>query len=80
MCMAIPSRVVSIDGETATVECFEQRRTVSLMLMPEPVVVGDYVLILANAYAMEKVPPEVAAESLAYIGSALSGDEVPLNG
>jgi hydrogenase expression/formation protein HypC len=69
--MAIPSLVVSVDGNVATVECFGVRRVISTALMSEPVTLGDYVSVMANAYAVEKVSPEVAAESLAYLESAL---------
>jgi hydrogenase expression/formation protein HypC len=69
--MAIPSLVISIEGDIALVECFGVRRSVTLLLMSEPVVVGDYVFIMANTYAVEKVSPEVAAESLAYLKDVL---------
>ncbi len=72
MCIAIPSLVVLVDSHIATVECFGVRRTVSTGLMSEPVVTGDYVSVMANAYAVEKVAPEVAAESLAYLEVVLS--------
>jgi hydrogenase maturation factor len=39
--------------------------------MPELVVLGDYVTIMANAYAVEKISPEMAAESLAYLQEVL---------
>lgn len=80
MCMAIPSRVVSVDGNVATVECFGVRRVISTALMSEPVMLGDYVSVMANVYAIEKVPSDVAAESLAYLQEVLiepvvTGDE-----
>lgn len=67
MCMAIPSRIVAIDGLNATVECFGVERVVSLMLMGEPVTLGDYVIVQSGAFAMEKVESEEALESLAYL-------------
>jgi hydrogenase expression/formation protein HypC len=69
--MAIPSLVVSIDGDVATVECFGVRRVISTVLVPESVVLGDYVSVMANAYAVETISPEVAADSLAYLESVL---------
>ena len=43
MCMAIPSRVLSIDGLHARVETQGQTRAVSLALLePGSVAVGDY--------------------------------------
>jgi hydrogenase maturation factor len=76
--MAIPSLVVSLKGDFATVECFGVRRTVSTVLMPEPVFPGDYVSVLASAYAVGKVSPETAAASLAYIQGVLNDECVPL--
>jgi len=71
MCMAIPSRVIALHGESATVECFGVQRTVNTMLMSEPVCLGDYLAVMAGVYAIEKVAPEVAAESLAFLEDVL---------
>ncbi len=72
MCMAIPSLVISLEGNVATVECFGVRRTVNTVLMSEPVSPGDYASVMANTYVIEKVPSDVAAESLAYLQEILS--------
>lgn len=46
MCLAIPSQIISIDKENrAKVDTLGIQREVSLDLMPEVVVEGDYVLI-----------------------------------
>lgn len=71
MCTAIPSRVLSIDGDMARVECFGVERRVSLMLMNEPVEIGDFLTIQAGSFAVERVPPEVAQEALAYFAAAI---------
>ncbi len=71
MCITIPSLVISLEGNLATVECFGVRRIVSTVLMPEPVSPGDYVSVLASAYAVDKVTPEAAAQSLAFIEGIL---------
>lgn len=76
MCMAIPSQIVSIEGDVATVECFGQRREVNLMLMEEPVAPGDYVTVMRNAFAVEKIPAETAREALTFFSSALD-DQAP---
>lgn len=70
--MAIPSRVVTLDGESATVECFGVSRNVSLMLMTEPVAVGDLVVVQAGGFAVEKVDPEAGAEALRYLATILA--------
>ena len=72
MCMAIPSQIRSIDGTNATVECFGVSRVVNLMLLAEPVAVGDYVIVQAGAFAMEKVEPGEALATLDYLSQVLN--------
>jgi hydrogenase expression/formation protein HypC len=62
MCLAIPSKIISIDDIMATVDVQGARRDVSLMLMPEEVATGDYVLVHAG-FAIQKVAREVAEEA-----------------
>lgn len=67
MCMAIPSRIVALDGDMATVEAFGKQRHVSLLLMQQPLQLGDYLLIQAGGFAYEKVEQEAALETLAVL-------------
>jgi hydrogenase expression/formation protein HypC len=69
--MAIPSRVVALNGEMATVECFGEQRDVSLMLMDSPLALGDYVLVQAGGFAYERVTPTAAMEALDIISSVI---------
>jgi hydrogenase expression/formation protein HypC len=69
--MAIPSRVVALAGEMATVECFGEQRDVSLMLMDSQVALGDYVLVQAGGFAYERVTPSAAMEALDIISSVI---------
>ncbi len=62
MCLAIPSEIVSIEDLMATVDVQGARRDISLVLMPDEVAVGDYVLVHAG-FAIQKVSREVAEES-----------------
>jgi hydrogenase expression/formation protein HypC len=64
MCLAVPSKVVALDGDMATVEAFGQSRRVSLLLLSEPVAVGDYLLIQVGGFAFERVEPDRAQDSL----------------
>jgi len=64
MCMAIPSRIVALTGDTATVECFGEQRAVSLMLVDSPLALGDYVLVQAGGFAYERVEPAAAMQAL----------------
>ncbi|GAB6044486.1 HypC/HybG/HupF family hydrogenase formation chaperone [Caminibacter profundus] len=64
MCLAIPSKVLKIDeNNMAEVDTLGVKRVVSLDLMPEPVSVGDYVLIHVG-YAMSKIDEKAALESI----------------
>lgn len=72
MCMAIPSRIVALDGLLATVEAFGERRDVSLMLLPEVPALGDYLLIQAGGFAYQKVEPDAAQESLRLFAEVLA--------
>lgn len=63
MCLAIPAEVVHIEDEMATVRVGEALRKASLILLPEPAELGDYVIVHAG-FALHKVEPEEARESL----------------
>lgn len=67
MCMAIPSRVVALHEDMATVEAFGKQREVSLLLMQEPLQLGDYLLVQAGGFAYERVEPAAAREALAML-------------
>jgi len=61
MCLAIPAKVVAIDGLLATVDMMGNERVVGIDLLPE-VAIGDYVLVHAG-FAIEVVAEEVAKET-----------------
>ena len=71
MCMAIPSRIVALAGDMATVECFGEQRDVSLMLIDNPLALGDYVLVQAGGFAYERIEPSAALQTLELLGSVL---------
>ena len=74
MCLAIPSRIVSTDGFTAVVDVCGARREASLMLMPEEVAPGDFVLVHAG-FAMQTVDRETAEESLRFFSRLVQAAE-----
>jgi hydrogenase expression/formation protein HypC len=65
MCIAIPSKVVEVGDATATVERFGERLIVSTLLLPDPPELGDYVIVQARNYAVEKIGAAEAQEALA---------------
>ena len=74
MCLAVPVRVVSIEGNEAEVEIGGVRRRVSIMLTPEANV-GDYVL-LHTGYAINVLNEAEAQETLKILEEMASLDEV----
>jgi hydrogenase expression/formation protein HypC len=74
MCLAVPSRVVELDGDMATVEAFGEERRVSLLLMQEEIALGDYLLIQAGGFAFERVEPDRAEESLRLMAELIAID------
>ena len=74
MCLAIPVRVVSIEGDEAETEVAGVRRQVSIALTPE-VKVGDYVL-LHTGYAIGVMDETEAEETLKLLEEIASLSEV----
>jgi hydrogenase expression/formation protein HypC len=74
MCLAVPVRVVSIEGNEAEVEIGGVRRRVSIMLTPEANV-GDYVL-LHTGYAINVINEAEAQETLKILEEMASLNEV----
>ncbi len=74
MCLAIPSRILSIDGDTAVIELGGMRREVSLMLL-EGAAIGDWVIVHAG-FAIEKLSEEDAEQTLALLRDIMAADEV----
>ena len=74
MCLAVPVRIVSIDGDEAETEIAGVRRRISLVLTPEAKV-GDYVL-LHTGYAIGVVDEAEAEETLKLLEEIASLSEV----
>jgi hydrogenase expression/formation protein HypC len=74
MCLAIPVKVVSIEGSEAEVEIGGVKRRVSIILTPEAKV-GDYVL-LHTGYAINVINEAEAQETLKILEEMASLDEI----
>jgi len=70
MCLAIPMKVVKIDGDSAVVEAGGLRRAANILFLRD-VKKGDYVLIHAG-FAIEKVNTKEARETLRLISRSLT--------
>lgn len=63
MCLALPCKVVAIDGDTATIDVSGMKKDISLALLDD-VVIGDFVIVHVG-YALTKLDPEEADKTLA---------------
>ncbi len=68
MCLAVPGKVIRIEGETARVDFGGTERTVHIQLL-SAVEVGQYVLTHAG-FAIQVLDREEAEETLALLGEA----------
>ena len=62
MCLAIPSQIVDIDNNMATIDVDGVKRETSLLLLEDPRI-GDWVIVHAG-FAIHKIDEQVARESL----------------
>jgi len=70
MCLAIPSKIVKIENNVATIDVDGVRREASLLLVDNPQI-GDYVIVHAG-FAINKINEEHALESLKLMREAAS--------
>ncbi|ASJ06781.1 HypC/HybG/HupF family hydrogenase formation chaperone [Thermococcus pacificus] len=74
MCLAVPGRIIEIEGKTAVVDFGGVKREVRLDLLPEAKV-GDYVIV-HTGFAIERLDEKRALEILeawAEVERALEG-------
>lgn len=57
MCLAVPSRIISLAQDAATIDVYGARKEVNIMLLPEEPQVGDYVLVHAG-FAIQTIKAE----------------------
>ena len=74
MCLAVPVKVIAIDGMEADVDIGGVERRVSIMLTPE-VKAGDYVL-LHTGYAINVIDEQRAKETLELFEEIARLDEI----
>ncbi|MBI3398121.1 MAG: HypC/HybG/HupF family hydrogenase formation chaperone [Deltaproteobacteria bacterium] len=73
MCLAVPSKIVEIKDTIATIDVHGVRRDISILLMPEGVSVGDYVLVHAG-FAIQKIDKQAGNEAMKLINELLERD------
>lgn len=63
MCLAVPLKIIEIDGKNAVGESMGMQRKLRVDFIPEPKI-GDYVIVHAG-FAIERLPEEQALEDIA---------------
>ncbi len=71
MCLGIPMQIRTIDGDMAMCEIDGVRREACLMLLADPVEVGDFVLIHAG-FAISKLDEADAEATIALFRQILA--------
>ena len=71
MCLGVPGKVVEVRGAVAVVDFWGVRREVSLDIVDEPVVPGDYILNHVG-FAIRRIPAEDIGQTLALYETLLS--------
>jgi hydrogenase expression/formation protein HypC len=64
MCLGVPGRVVSVDGDIAQVDFWGVTKPIRLDVVDEPVAAGDYVLNHVG-FAIRRIPASEIGETLA---------------
>lgn len=75
MCLAIPAKVIALDGAMATIDMEGTQREASALLL-EDVEIGDYVIVHAG-FAIHKIDEAEARESLKVLRELASVTEGP---
>lgn len=74
MCLAIPSKVISIENDSGTIDVEGVRREVSFVLLNDTIQVGDYVIVHAG-FAIHKIDEKTAKETIDLLRQAASSDD-----
>ena len=77
MCLAIPSKIVAIEENMATLDVDGVQRKASLLMLENPRL-GDYVIVHAG-FAIHKIDESVAMETLKILKEAVSRVETKGN-
>jgi hydrogenase expression/formation protein HypC len=77
MCLGVPGRIVSVDGDVAEVDFWGIRRQVRLDLVNQPVAPGDYILNHVG-FAIRRIPEADVEGTLALYEELLrdAGDDL----
>ena len=75
MCLGVPMKIVSKDGDNVVAEVDGVQKEASIMLLGEEVTVGDYVIVHAG-FAISRLDEEYATETLRLMREVFSAEDM----
>lgn len=75
MCLGVPMRIVSKEGDSVVAEVDGVQKEANVMLLGEEVAVGDYVIVHAG-FAISKLDEEYAEETLRLMREVFSEEDM----
>ena len=75
MCLGVPMKVLSRDGDTVVAEIDGVQREASVMLLGEEIAVGDYVIVHAG-FAISRLDEEYAEETIRLMREVFSEEDM----
>ena len=75
MCLGVPMKIVSRDGDSIVAEVDGVRKEASIMLLSEEVTVGDYVIVHAG-FAISRLDEEYAEETIRLMKEIYSPEDM----
>ena len=75
MCLGVPMKVISIEGDSAIAETDGVQKEANVMLLGEEIAVGDFVIVHAG-FAISKLDPVEAEETLQLMREVFSPEDM----
>ncbi|MFA7404247.1 MAG: HypC/HybG/HupF family hydrogenase formation chaperone [Pelobacteraceae bacterium] len=75
MCLGVPMKVLSKDGDSVVAEVDGVQKEASVMLLEEDVAVGDYIIVHAG-FAISRLDEEYATETLRLMREIYSDEDM----
>jgi hydrogenase expression/formation protein HypC len=75
MCLGVPMKIVSRDGDSVVAEVDGVQKEASVMLLSEEVSVGDYVIVHAG-FAISKLDEEYAEETIRLMREVFTDEDM----
>jgi hydrogenase expression/formation protein HypC len=75
MCLGVPMKIVSKEGDSVVAEVDGVKKEASVMLLGEEVAVGDYIIVHAG-FAISRLDEEYAEETLRLMREVFTDEDM----